>query len=547
MGEAFSLLAVGAVYWLQLQPLARAQLQFWRARAGAIPDERLRRCALAKLSDEALNPEAAALFAVLAPARERRRVADFIVAFQVLYDYLDALNELPGCTALATGLQLNMALTDALACSAGPPDAARYRGHGEDGGYVAALVAHCRQALGPLAPAAAAAVHAATLRCAEAQSHNHAYTEDGDCSLVGWAQTQDRPGGRYEWWELAAGAISCLGVHALVACAPRAAGAVPLSLVEHAYFPSVCALSALLDSLADLATDAGSDNHSFVSHYRDAEHASARLVAIASEASRRLAQLPDAARHKVILVGICAITSPSTRSSSATQRSRAGRCSGRRDGSAGRCGRSCARAAGCTGARRGGALAPLAQSEARGSCSCKQARHCQGDQRRHQDQPDLLQPLDDRGRERSREARHQSQVAVDLGVCPDSCDGSRHTSDRDHHRRLRKEDHAHLAGAEALQSKRRQGGPSLPDRRGHCGSRGERRSDREQHRDLAQASEPFTCQRVCARRAFGGPLHGNIRAAPESRRDLSRDARPVGRRGQIDFDGGGSAPRQPFR
>jgi tetraprenyl-beta-curcumene synthase len=304
--EAGALLLVGPVYWLRLQPLARRELGRWRRRASTIPDASLRACALGKLSEEALNPEAAALFAVLAPRSRRCQVAAFIVAYQVLYDYLDALNELPGWSDLRTGLQLHRALTDAFDPGSELRDIYQHDSHGGDGGYVEALVGECRRALGALPQATSRLLACASRRCAEAQSHNHAFLSGGDPSLVEWSRAQASPGTPYEWWELAAGGISCLAVHALVACAAHAeSSTAQLSCVERAYFPSVCALSALLDSLADFYEDARTENHSFVAHYADPGRAAGRLVAIAAEASTLLETLPNAARHKIIMVGVC--------------------------------------------------------------------------------------------------------------------------------------------------------------------------------------------------------------------------------------------------
>jgi tetraprenyl-beta-curcumene synthase len=305
--EARALLFVGAVYWLWLQPLARRELALWGQRARVIPDRSLRECALSKLADEALNPEAAALFAVLAPNSERRRIVAFIVAYQVLYDYLDAVNERPGCTEIRTGLQLHLALTEALKSSREHSKVfLRHGDHGDDGGYVEALVTTCRDALGEVSPAASKLLVSAGLRCARAQSHNHAYVAHASESLVRWSRTQHARATAYEWWEIAAAGISCLGVHALVASAARPQSSdCQLSHVDRAYYPSVCALSALLDSLADFHEDAGSENHSFVAHYRDDAHTAGRLVAIAAEANALIGALPHAARHKVILVGIC--------------------------------------------------------------------------------------------------------------------------------------------------------------------------------------------------------------------------------------------------
>jgi tetraprenyl-beta-curcumene synthase len=305
--EAWALLLVGAVYWLRLQPLARRELASWERRASVIPDAALRRCALGKLADEALNPEAATLFAVLAPGSERRRVAVFIVAYQVLYDYLDAVNEMPGWTPLQTGLQLHRALTVALEPGGELTDIYQRRRCCGDGAYVEALVDACRASLGELSPDARAALCIAGVRCAVAQSLNHAFRAQSDETLIAWSTGETPAGSEYEWWELAAAGISCLAVHVLaVRAADADATACELRRVDRAYFPSVCALSALLDSLADYYQDAGSENHSFAAHYFDPDHAARRLVAIVTEAITLLGALPHAARHKVILVGICA-------------------------------------------------------------------------------------------------------------------------------------------------------------------------------------------------------------------------------------------------
>jgi tetraprenyl-beta-curcumene synthase len=304
--ETVALVVVGGTYWTRLQPLARRELAQWERRARQIPDSALRRCALAKLSNEGLNPEAAALFAVLSPSPKRRRVTVFIVAFQVLYDYLDAVNEMEGCTDLQIGIQLHRALTDAIApggeLGAIYPDSVS----GGDGGYSRALIGACREALDELPTEATAQIAAAAARCGAAQSHNHAFHGASGDSLVEWSLAEGSAAPGYEWWEVAAGGISCLAVHALAACALRPDGSDRLlASVERAYFPSVCALSALLDSLADYYEDANAENHRFVEHYSGGAHAARRLVVIAEEATTKLAVLPDAARHKVILVGIC--------------------------------------------------------------------------------------------------------------------------------------------------------------------------------------------------------------------------------------------------
>jgi tetraprenyl-beta-curcumene synthase len=307
--DALSLVGVGWVYWLRIYPQVRRELARWERLAHLIPDPVLRQHACEKLAGERLNPEAAALFAVLAPRRQRRRVVRLIVAYQVLYDYLDAVNEEPGCTFYANGLQLHRSLTEAVLLDTPVSDYYLHHPRRDDGGYMLALTRGCRRVVAtlPSLASSAAVIYLATQRCAEGQSHNHAVLDRGAEPLVAWSLAQTPQRGDYLWWELAAGGISCLSIHALIASAadPRA-GVAEACRVDTAYFPPICALSALLDSLADYHGDAGTTNHSFVAHYRDSAHAAERLVRITADATARISELRCAGRHGVILAGITA-------------------------------------------------------------------------------------------------------------------------------------------------------------------------------------------------------------------------------------------------
>jgi tetraprenyl-beta-curcumene synthase len=119
-----------------------------------------------------------------------------------------------------------------------------------------------------------------------------------------WSKKQ-APGGGYLWWELAAGGISCLAIHALFAAAatPKTTPAEAQDL-DSAYFPPICSISALLDSLIDLPHDADTINHSFAAHYLSSSHAAERYAAIITDAEKRLGGLRHARRHQTILAGI---------------------------------------------------------------------------------------------------------------------------------------------------------------------------------------------------------------------------------------------------
>jgi tetraprenyl-beta-curcumene synthase len=308
---------MGVAYWLKIHPQVRRELAVWERRAQAIHDPALRGLAVEKLTGERLNPEAAALFAVLAPRRRRREVVRLIVAYQVLYDYLDAVNEQPGSTGLSNGLQLHRALTDAILPGQARGDYYRRNPRREDSGYVHSLVTACRRVVRVLPSAAdiAPVLVQAAERCGQAQSHNHAIPASGERPIIEWSSAHTPMGDcGYLWWELAAAGISCLAIHALLArTADPGADVQEAARLDRAYFPPICAISALLDSLADYSQDAGTSNHSFVAHYRDSDRAAQRLTVIVQDGAERAKELPHGRRHSIILAGITSfyLSSPS--------------------------------------------------------------------------------------------------------------------------------------------------------------------------------------------------------------------------------------------
>jgi tetraprenyl-beta-curcumene synthase len=303
--EIAALLTAGIAYWLTIYPRARIEIRRCRRIAGLIPDATLRAAALDKLTRERLNPEAAAFFAVLAPRRHRARLVRLMVDYQIAYDYLDAINEQPTSAPLLNGLCLHRALTDAVSPSRCGCDYYGHHPQSDDGGYLTGLVRSCQAEIEglPSASAIEPVLVTAAERCGEAQSRNHAMLVEGDRPLVSWAASQSDRGG-YLWWEVAAGGISCLSLHALFAAAACPTTLAEAERIDTAYSPPICAISALLDSLVDYPHDATGTNHSFVGHYDTGAQAAERFAAITAEARVLLGTLRNHCRHMVILAGI---------------------------------------------------------------------------------------------------------------------------------------------------------------------------------------------------------------------------------------------------
>lgn len=296
------------LYWLVVFPQARRELRRWERRAQRIPNPVLREHALRKLRSEGMTAEGAAAFAILATARCCRHVVRACVAFEVIYDYIDALAEEPVADVLGN----NRLLYDALAAAFTPAAPAEHwrapHSPRDDGDYLRTLVETCRQALA-LLPAREAVrstlLHLAR-RAGEAQSLHHAAADAaGERALARWATALQPPGQPLRWWELAAASGSPLAFFALLAAAAhRRTSPAEVSAIEHAYFPWIAALSWLLESLVDQEADMVVGGHSYVAHYGAPHDVARRLTTIAERAAADARRLPQAGRHTLLLAGM---------------------------------------------------------------------------------------------------------------------------------------------------------------------------------------------------------------------------------------------------
>jgi tetraprenyl-beta-curcumene synthase len=295
-----------SVYRRKIVPLVRGRQRLSEAAAARIPDPVLREAALTSLQGKGRNAEATAVFAILAPREHRPEVVRAITDLQTAIDFLDTLGELPATAGLAGGLQLHRALEAAVSPAASASDWYRHCAHSDDGDYLENLVVACRREIGAL-PAKetviATAIQAAR-RCGEGQSHTHAGAGGEELALRKWAGTLPDHAD-YSWWELAAAASSSVAVHALIAAAADdRTDSLETERIDAAYFPSIGALTVLLDDLIDLDDDRANGEHNYLAHYSSNAVAAERLTRIVGEAQTAVAELRDPHRHRAILIGV---------------------------------------------------------------------------------------------------------------------------------------------------------------------------------------------------------------------------------------------------
>jgi tetraprenyl-beta-curcumene synthase len=293
-------------YLTTVLPAVTRELRHWQTEARLIPDPALRANALEALGKRG-NIEGAALFAVRAPRSHRRQSVRALVAFQTAYNYLDTLAEQPSADPVANGAQLHQALLTALDPPAEHPDYYAHHPSRRDGGFLVALVEACRGAFTtlPSHTTTASAASDAAARIVAFQSLNLTEQQGGHGELERWARLQTPGGSGLDWWQTAGAGGSSLAVHALIAAAANPSLDLgEVAAIEHAYFPLICALHSLLDSLVDVAEDQRAGQRNLLSYHGSAGRTAFAMKMLARRCAAAVSRLPDAMTHQVILTAM---------------------------------------------------------------------------------------------------------------------------------------------------------------------------------------------------------------------------------------------------
>lgn len=288
---------------------ASEEMRAWRSLAETIPSVPLRRDALHALDCKRGHTDGAALFWTLT-ARRDRRLLRIVVAYEIIYDYLDNVSERGADRGVANGRQLFAALADALRPGAGHADYYRHNPWRDDGGYLRALVDVCRSGCREL-PGLAVVLPYLAREAANVSvfALNHALpAADRDRLLRDWAAVEFRDHDDVHWYEVTAAASQSTLVFALLALATDG-NATPgqARATYDAYFPWFGNAVTMLDSYVDQAEDARRGAHSYVAHYPSPEVAVERVCLSVERAAERLLALPNGERHAVLLASMVAM------------------------------------------------------------------------------------------------------------------------------------------------------------------------------------------------------------------------------------------------
>ena len=288
--------------------IASCEIVSWLHFAEAIPDAPIRADALGSLASKRDNVEGASLFSIL-PKHRDERLLKLLVAYQIMWDFLDSVSERGACAGHANGRQLHRALVEALDLDAPISDYYRYHPWKNDGGYLRTLVETCRRMCAELPSYRQVRdlMLSGVERCAIQNLNHDPEPRRRDAALKEWAEHEFAVEHKLDWfeWTAAAGAFM---PHVLLALATRSSCEQhELMAIHSVYFPWVALAITMLDSYVDRTHDAASENHSYISHYASETMALDRLAAIIRRIVSHAGSLPDGRRHVVLTEGIVAM------------------------------------------------------------------------------------------------------------------------------------------------------------------------------------------------------------------------------------------------
>lgn len=301
-----SLIPLINISLFKVQPQVRKQLRQWRKLAAGIPDPELRRQALMSIDTKAFHCQGGAILGLLA-GDDYREAIRFIVAYQTISDYLDNLCDRSTSLDPAHFDALHESMAAALFLQEPRADYYRFHDQRDDGGYLACLIAACRQILGrlPSYELIAPAIGELSSSYRRLQVYKHVMKEERVPLLVKFFEEHQDRLPPMQWFEFAACTGSTLGIFALVASAfrPDLTGEL-VDGIKRAYYPWVQGLHILLDYLIDQEEDRQGGDLNFCSFYQNPEEMEARLIHFYRQAEAAVKPLPTAGFHLYVIKGL---------------------------------------------------------------------------------------------------------------------------------------------------------------------------------------------------------------------------------------------------
>jgi tetraprenyl-beta-curcumene synthase len=233
-----------------------------------------------------------------------------LVAYELIWDFLDNLSERAAAHGQTDGRQLHLAIVEAIDPSTPISDYYQQHPWHNDGGYLRSLVEACRECCVtlPSYPLVRELVIREACR-AQVLALNHDLDSGRrDAALKRWVACEYPGENRASWWEISGAASTPLTIHALLALAAEpACSEAEIARTHAAYFPWLSATNTMLDSYVDQVEDIENGDHSYIEHYPDPESAVRSIRALVRTSALETCSLRNGHRHAVIAAAMIAM------------------------------------------------------------------------------------------------------------------------------------------------------------------------------------------------------------------------------------------------
>ncbi|MBP3949832.1 tetraprenyl-beta-curcumene synthase family protein [Bacillus suaedae] len=292
----------------QVLPTVHTHFDKWKVRATQIPNSELRSQAMDALEKKEFHCEGGGVFGLAAERFDE--LIQFIIAYQIICDYLDNLCDQSPALDPNDFRQLHQALLDALTPGAEPKNYYLYHEEQEDGGYLHELIQTCQKVL--VTFPSFSVVQSAMLELSgfygDLQVHKHVKKEERIPRLEEWFNLHKDLVPDMTWFEFSACTGSTLGIYTLATYATRKGLTKETAIkLKNGYFPWVQGVHLLLDYFIDQEEDIADDELNFLFYYENEEQMIERFRFFVMKAEECLSSLPDPEFHRMILKGILAM------------------------------------------------------------------------------------------------------------------------------------------------------------------------------------------------------------------------------------------------
>jgi len=291
-------------------PVVNELLSYWKKRAESIPNEELRKQAIASIETKTFHCEGGSILSLLAQSKYKE-VVKFIVAYQTISDYLDNLCDRSTSLNPDDFRALHESMIDSLTIgNSVNKNYYRFREEQDDGGYLQELVLTCQSILAtiPNYPYIKEQLIELCQYYSDLQVYKHVIQHERVPRLKDWFELHKESVPPMNWYEFSAASGSTLGIFCLVSYACRNDFKQEYSyLIKECYFPYIQGLHILLDYFIDQEEDRKGGDLNFCFYYKDEGEMFDRLVHFIREAENCTNKLPHSKFHKLISDGLLGI------------------------------------------------------------------------------------------------------------------------------------------------------------------------------------------------------------------------------------------------